>query len=78
MSKIRTTDEMDHITAEERRKLMGFCDKDEEWWAFEVPIPDARCPKCGNLPSKQIGFQIMTQRTFNPQLHGKKKQKKKR
>lgn len=78
MDRVRTTDEMDHITPEERKALMGFCDKDEEWWAFDYPIDEARCPKCNNRPSKSIGFQIMSQRTFQPMLHGKKKAKKRR
>jgi len=73
-----TTDEVDHITPEERKALVGFCDNDEEWWKFDCPIDDARCPKCNAKPSKHNGFQIMTQRTFNPQLHGKKKLKKRR
>lgn len=76
--KVRTTDQVDHITPEERKALMGFCDKDEEWWRFDCPIPEARCPICGALPSKQIGFQILTQRSFDPSLHGKKKTKNKR
>jgi hypothetical protein len=75
---IPTTDQVDHVTAEERWKLMGFCERDEEWWKFDGRPDDARCPKCGNKVSHQVGFQPISQRTFNPELHGKKKTKKKR
>lgn len=73
---IITTDEMDHITPEERTKLMAYCENDESWWKFEGSPEETFCPTCQNKPSKQIGFQPMTQRTFNPLLHGKKKLKK--
>lgn len=78
MSSSISTDQMEIIEQEERRKLVAFCDKDEEWWKFEIPIDETRCPKCGSLPSKKIGFQVITQRTFRPELHGKKKAKKRR
>ncbi len=73
---VPTTDEMDHTTPEERRKLMGFCEHCEEWWKFEGDASKTACPKCGGKHSNQIGFQIMSQRTFDPVLHGKKKFKK--
>lgn len=54
---------------EERRKLVGFCDKDQEWYKFvdDLDDPDSRlCPHCGGKSSHKIGFQLTTQRTFNP------------
>lgn len=64
-----TTDEMDKTTPEERRKLVGFCDRDQEWYKFvdDPENPDSRkCPDCGGIPSTRIGFQLTTQRTFDP------------
>ena len=75
---IPTTDQIDHTTPEERNKLMGFCETCEEWWQFtREPDKPELCPICGNWPSQQVGFQIMSQRTYNPDLHGKKKLKNK-
>lgn len=76
MATVPTTDEVDHITPEERNALMGFCERDEKWYKFTREIDTDRCPDCGSTPSNQIGFQILSQRTFNPLLHGKKKRKK--
>lgn len=54
---------------EDRQNLVGFCDRDQEWYGFvdnpEDPASRA-CPNCGGRPSTQTGFQITTQRTFNP------------
>lgn len=75
-----TTDEMDHTTPEDRNKLVAFCNHCEEWWHFVRdmnPTPEEEvCPTCGGKPSNQVGFQLMSERTFNPILHGKKKPKK--
>lgn len=72
-----TTDEMDHTTPEERNALVAFCDNDQEWWKFtRVEGERPSCPICGGKPSAMVGFQIISQRTFNPLLHGKKKSKK--
>lgn len=74
-----TTDEMDYTTLEERNKLVAFCENCEEWWKFTHNPADKdfpNCPKCGGKKSAQIGFQIISQRTFDPVLHGKKKFKK--
>jgi len=43
--------------------LVGFCEKDQQWYNFVEPN---RKHYCGNLPSNRVGFQITTQRTFNP------------
>lgn len=79
---IPTTDEMDHTTPEERNKLVGFCEHCEEWWNFVKDMTptakEAACPKCGTTPSHRIGFQITSQRSFNPILAKKKKLPKKR
>ena len=62
--------------------LVAFCDHDEEWWKFKTKdqfnLSENKCPKCGSKSSRQIGFQVMSQRTFQPLLHGKKKAKKRR
>lgn len=60
---IPTTDEMDKTTEAERRALVGFCEKDQEWYKFTEPN---RMHECGNMPSNRVGFQITSQRTFNP------------
>jgi len=77
-----TTDEMDHITPEERRKLVAFCEHCEAWWHFVRdmdPTPEEEvCPTCGGKPSNRIGFQITSERTFNPILAKKKKLPKKK
>lgn len=63
-----TTDEMDSTTAEERRLLVGFCERHQEWYKFtdDPSNPDSRKHECGNRPSNRIGFQIISQRTFDP------------
>jgi len=76
MDRVPTTEEMDSTTPEERNQLMGFCENEQEWWKFTRDEDSGFCPVCGGQPSKQIGFQIMSQRTFDPVLHGKKKFKK--
>lgn len=51
----------------ERKRLVGFCEHCQEWYAFVLTDEDSRlCPECGGRPSSRIGFQITTQRTFNP------------
>ena len=53
----------------ERRKLVGYCDRCEEWYKFtDDPdnIESRNCPACKGLPSTKIGYQLTTQRTFNP------------
>jgi len=63
-----TTDEMDSATGEERRLLVGFCERDQEWYNFtdDPSNPTSGYHSCGNKPSSRIGFQITSQRTFNP------------
>lgn len=64
-----TTDEMDSTTPEERQLLVGYCELDKQWYKFtnNPNNPDSRkCPDCGANASHRIGFQIMSQRSFNP------------
>ena len=79
---VPTTDEMDHTTPEDRGKLVGFCEFCEEWYKFTRnmnPTPEEElCPKCGGKYSHRIGFQLTSQRSFNPLLAKKKKLPKKR
>lgn len=63
MTNSPTTDEIDNIASEERRMLVGFCEKDQEWYKFTEPD---RKHECGDMPSSRVGFQITSQRTFNP------------
>lgn len=46
--------------------LVGFCEKDEEWYKFDSLKDPNTCPKCGGKPSHKNGFQITTQRSFDP------------
>lgn len=60
---------MDKTTEVERRALVGFCEKDQQWYKFtdDPENPESRnCPECGGKPSHRVGFQITSQRTFNP------------
>jgi hypothetical protein len=63
-----TTDEVDHITNEERRSLVAYCDHCAAWWKFVRdmnPTPKEEvCPDCGGKPSNNVGTQITTQRSF--------------
>ena len=54
---------------EERSKLVGHCDKCQEWYKFTYVShdhPEHSCPACGGKPSARHGYQPTTQRTFNP------------
>lgn len=72
-----TTDEMDQITADERNKVVGFCEHCEEWWHFTKGTdPDTHT--CGTSYSSRHGFQLTSQRSFNEELAKKKKFPKKK
>lgn len=66
----RILSEAESIEREETRKLVAYCNHCEEWWKFVRdmnPTPEEEvCPDCGGRPSNKNGFQITTQRTFNP------------
>lgn len=47
-------------------KLMGFCENDQEWYKYDSETDPNTCPKCGGRPSARVGFQITTQRSFDP------------
>lgn len=54
---------------EERANVVGFCESCDAWYKFTYSYDDQtkhNCPDCGNKPSAKNGFQITTQRTFNP------------
>lgn len=63
-----TTDEMDKTTAEERKLLVGYCNPCQEWYKFtdDPDNPASRNHNCGKRPSHRVGFQVTSQRTFNP------------
>jgi hypothetical protein len=46
--------------------LMGFCEKDQQWYKFDKDTQPNTCPSCGNTPSSKVGFQVTTQRSFDP------------
>lgn len=53
----------------ERKKLVGYCETCEEWYKFveDLANPEVRnCPNCGGRPSVKNGYQLTTQRTFDP------------
>lgn len=58
----------------ETEQIMGFCETDNEWYEFERGAggPET-CPKCGAGYSHRIGFQLTSKRTWNKDIHGKKK-----
>ena len=66
----RTISAADSTEQAERRKLVAYCDKCEDWWKFVrdmSPNPgEELCPSCGGKPSARHGYQPTTQRTFNP------------
>lgn len=62
-------------------KVVGYCEKCEHWTKFDTKSMDVlmngqKCEVCGGLFSSRIGYQITTQRTFNPGLKRKKLTKK--
>lgn len=61
-----TTDEMDHTTPEDRHALVGYCESDQQWYKFIDGEGKRVCPDCGGKFSNRVGFQITSQRTFNP------------
>jgi hypothetical protein len=66
MNKPPTTDEIDKITAEERVRLVGFCNIDFIWTHFKRGRDKEVCNQCGGRFSNVQGFQITTERTWNP------------
>lgn len=77
-----STDWMDGIrTIEEladKNKLMAFCEHCAAWWGFERGVDGEDCPTCGGKYSTRIGFQLISLRTFRPEVHGVKKLPKKK
>lgn len=71
----QTIDEMDKTTAEDRNALVGFCSRCEEWYKFTRGVNFERCPKHKIGFSTQVGFQIISQRSFG--LVKKKKRRNK-
>jgi hypothetical protein len=57
---------MDKTTPDERKALVGFCEKDQQWYRFIDGEGKRICPECGGRFSTRVGFQITSQRTFNP------------
>lgn len=61
-----TTDQMDKITAEERKALRGYCETCEDWHNFTAGKDERECPIHKTKFSNQVGFQITTQRSPLP------------
>jgi hypothetical protein len=60
---------IDTPVTDELRLLVGFCEKDQAWYKIvdDPNNPDSRLHhSCGSRPSTKIGYQVTTQRTFNP------------
>ncbi len=57
-------------------KVVGYCEHCDHWTKIDLLFDDKKCEKCGGLFSSRIGYQITTQRTFNPGLKRKKITKK--
>lgn len=74
--KVLTTDEMDKTTSEERSKLVGYCENDDEYTHFDMETDGAVCRICGGKFSNWVGFQIESERTFNYFTAKKKKKPK--
>ncbi len=55
-----TTDEIDRITSEERKDLMGFCETDQVW----DEVKGHPTHGCGTKWSQKNGHQLTTKRTF--------------
>ena len=55
-----TTDEADRITQEERKDLMGFCEKCQKW----DEVQGRTAHSCGTKWSNKNGHQLTTKRTF--------------
>jgi len=61
--------------------LVGYCEGCDHWTKFDSKSMDVlmngqRCEKCEGRFSTRVGYQITTQRTFNPTLKRKKIAKK--
>lgn len=57
---------------EAAQHLVGYCEACDHWTHFEVEDKAKGCEKCGNQFSSRHGYQITTQRTFDPKLKRKK------
>lgn len=73
---VLTTDEMDKTTPEERDKLVGFCEDDDEYTHFNASTDEPVCRICGGGFSNWVGFQVESERTFNYATAKKKKRPK--
>lgn len=63
---IETSQERQLREALPPNKLMGFCDHCQEWYKFDSTTDTGQCPGCGGKYSNRIGFQLTTQRSFDP------------
>jgi len=53
-------------------RLVGYCEHCDHWTHFEKINRSQGCEKCGNQFSSRHGYQITTERTFNPSASRKK------
>lgn len=56
----------------ERKKLVGYCERCDQYTKFNSETDEAKCERCGGKFSHKQGFQITTQRTFTPKKSGRK------
>ena len=57
-------------------KVVGYCENCDHWTKINLYFDDKKCELCGGAFSNRVGYQITTQRTFNPGLKRKKITKK--
>lgn len=53
-------------------KVVGYCEACDYWTEFDTKTDPWQCERCAGRFSSRIGYQITTQRTFNPKLARKK------
>lgn len=51
---------------EETDKLVGYCEHCDHWTYFDKEEQSNGCEECGGDFSSRQGYQITTERTFNP------------
>ncbi len=65
-----TTDEIDHITADERKALVGFCESCVDFIYFTRAddydfFNNPHTHECGSKYSCRVGYQVTSQRTYD-------------
>lgn len=61
-----TTNQMDHVTADERKQLRGYCEECRVWTPFERGTDPETCAECHGPFTPKAGLQVTSQRTPLP------------